>query len=669
VTFLDPNAIALAAGLTVPPLIALYFLKLRREVRKVPSTLLWKRAVEDLHVNAPFQRLRKSLLLLLQLLVLLLAAVALGKPLWQRNETAETTLILLVDQSASMSVVEDGARTRLDLAKEQAMRVVDNMGDDSRAMVVAFCDRATVVSSFDGDKAALRRKIDSIEATQSTSSLSEAIALAEAYAQTIIIGGKEAGTDVAPESAAPPAAVYLFSDGRIEDARTIVPQKFDLTRMTVTRVGTRSDNVGIIAMETRRDYDRPSLVEVVAGVRNFGGAARTVDATLYVDGRNVDVQTVALEAGSTDEESDEPPLGSAKLVVFKNIEFEGAGVVEVVLQVDDAFPVDDRAWSILESPRRVKVLLVTDGNYFLENGLRILPVELTRWTPGEFEQAATDAIEDDERSVFDLVIFDRHSTARLPMGNYFFWGSVPKIEGGALGEVIDKEIIFNWDETHPLLRHVAVETIEVAQWHRLKLPSDAVSIIDGQTSPVLAYFTHNASQFLVSAFSLILADAGGEPRMNTDRGVSVDFVVFMQNAVQFLASSVAVTGKRSVTPGEPVTIPAAPKTREIRIARPDGETETVPTGGAQAVYYARTRHTGTYKLEPRLPGSEVFAVNLFNANESNIAPPKSLVLGAESQMPQLATIQATKPGWPYFLLAILVLLLLEWIVYNRRVFV
>ena len=243
-SFLSPTAIAIAAALTIPPLVALYFLKLKRQVRLVPSTLLWKRAVEDLRVNAPFQRLRSSLLLLLQLLVLILAAIALGKPMLQAVEVENETIIILIDQSASMEVGEEGGHSRLDLAKEQAKRVVRNMDDKARAMVIAFCDYAWVVSSFDRDRDALIQKIDSIEPTQSTSRIGEAVTLAEAYAQNIIIGGEEAGTDVAPESTAPPASVFIFTDGRIEDAAQTTIEKFDMKHVQINRVGTRDDNVG-----------------------------------------------------------------------------------------------------------------------------------------------------------------------------------------------------------------------------------------------------------------------------------------------------------------------------------------------------------------------------------------------------------------------------------------
>lgn len=668
-SFLNPTAIAVAAALTIPPLIALYFLKLRRDVRLVPSTLLWKRAVEDLHVNAPFQRLRKSLLLLLQLLILILAAIALGKPMWETAQTLESTIILLVDQSASMAVVEDGGRTRLDLAKEQARRVVENMSDDSRVMVIAFCDRAYVVSPFDTDKPALRRKIDSIEQTQSTSLLTEAVGLAEAYAQNLIIGGERPGSDIAPESAAPDASVFLFTDGRLEDAGRVAPQKLDVTKMQVTRIGTRGDNVGITAMDARRDYERPEILEVTAAVQNFGLHAVEVDAALYVDGRTVDIQSLQLDPAGQTSDANEAPPGSVKVAVFDQIEFEGGGVVEVVLKLDDALSADDRAWTILDPPRHTKVLLVTDGNMFLTDVLETMPLDLVTMKTDGYERAADEAIRDGNRSLFDVVIFDRHSTARLPQGNYFFWGAVPKIDGVSAGPIIADQVIFNWDETHPVLRYVAVEAMEVAQWLHLTLPREAVSIIDGQTSPVLAYITRDASQYLISAFSLLVRDDRGNVMMNTDWVASLDFVAFMQNTIQFLAANLAATGKRSVPPGEPVTLPCPGRVAEVKIIRPDGVEDVIPTGQSQTIHYASTRNVGVYRVEPGVPGDNVFAVNLFNPTESNVAPVTTVTIGADGGKPQMAGVQVSKPAWPYLLLALLALLILEWIIYNQRVFV
>ncbi len=685
--FLNPTAIAIAAGLTIPPLIALYFLKLKREVRVVPSTLLWKRAVEDLHVNAPFQRLRRSLLLLLQLLVLIAAAVALGKPMFETAETHENTIIILIDQSASMAVIE-GDQTRLAMAKEQAKLRVQNMGDDARAMVIAFCDRATVVSSFDTNVIALQRKIDSIEQTQSTSSLGEAMGLAEAYAQNLIIGSNEAGSDIAPESTAPPASVFLFTDGRIGDADKTALQEFDLDKIHVTKIGSRSDNVGILAMEARRNYERPEILEVAATIRNFGSEPASFDAVLYIDGKNVDIQTVQLAPGQNraatvrerktpgkpdptsqpevHQEMLEPLLGSLAVAVFDEIEFEGGGVVEVVLRLDDALSADDRAWTIIEPPRHIRVLLVTPGNLFLHNALDAMPFELVTMTGEEYELAEERKILDGKRSAFDLVILDGHSTARLPQGNYFFWGAVPKIDGVSAGGVIDNQIIFNWDDTHPILRHVAVETIYVYEWLRLNLPPEAVPIIDGETSPIMAYFTRDASQFLISAFSLIVEDELGNASMNTYWPTSVDFVVFMQNTIQYLAANVAAVGSKSVRPGRPATLPVPKRVQEVTVVRPDAVNDPVPSGGYQTIHYARTRQVGVYRVEPGMEGKDRFAVNLFDPFESHVAPASTLVLGAARITSEAGVARVNQPAWRYCLLAVLALLILEWIVYNHR---
>jgi len=679
--FLSPAAIATAAALTVPPLVALYFLKLKREAKPISSTLLWKKAVQDLRVNAPFQRLRSSLLLFLQLLVLALAALALGQPMLHTVETHEDTLILLVDQSASMGVIESDGRTRLEIAKEQAKRSLDNMGENARAMVIAFCDRATVVSSFDTDKEALIRKIDSIEQTQSTSNLGEAMSLAEAYTQDMIIA-RTGEADLELRSNAPPATVTLFTDGRIQDADKVALQKFDVKRIRVVTVGSRGDNVGIVAMNARRHYERPQFLEVTATVRNFGMRKVNVDATVYVDERLVDVKSIELEPGWTNEGADanadsgadvvnNPLPGSVAVVAFDAIEFEGEGVVEVVLQVDDALKADDRAWTIVSSPEPTRVLIVSDPNPFFDPfGLALAesPITFDRMTPAEYEAADNDAIADGNRSRYDVVIFDRHSTSRLPQGNYLFFGGIPEIDGVSVDGTVDDEVIFNWDETHPVLRHVSVESIFVLEWNRLSLPPEAVSLVDGATTPVMAYLARDASQYLIVAFSLLNEDHG-RYSLNTPWVADPDFVVFMHNAVNYLAAAIATTGKKSVAPGEPVTLPLPADVEQVTVHRPDDSVDADLAVANQKLHYGRTHLVGPYHVEPGVPGNDAFTVNLFNALESFVRPSNKVTLGVDAVTTQAGSVDVNQPAWPYFVLALLALLLIEWIVYNRRVFV
>src|SRR5438105_5488697 len=101
--FLNPFFAIMAASIAVPALLVLYFLKLRRRELPVSSTLLWKKAIQDLQVNAPFQRLRRNLLLILQLLVLLALCLALSRPVTFFSPGAGKSTVLLIDRSASMS--------------------------------------------------------------------------------------------------------------------------------------------------------------------------------------------------------------------------------------------------------------------------------------------------------------------------------------------------------------------------------------------------------------------------------------------------------------------------------------------------------------------------------------------------------------------------------------
>src|SRR5436189_1799596 len=102
-SFINPWTGLIAAGLSISALLVLYFLKLRRREMPVSSTILWKKAIQDLQVNAPFQKLRRNLLLFLQLLLLALLLLALAKPVANVTPTPGQTTAILIDRSASMA--------------------------------------------------------------------------------------------------------------------------------------------------------------------------------------------------------------------------------------------------------------------------------------------------------------------------------------------------------------------------------------------------------------------------------------------------------------------------------------------------------------------------------------------------------------------------------------
>ena len=192
-------------------IIALYFLKLRRRPVRVPSTLLWRRSLEDLHVNSLFQRLRRNLLLFLQLLAVALAMLALAGPHMKGTGGQGQRFVLMIDNSASMSAT-DVAPTRLAKAKEAAKKVVSAMDADDLAMVISFSDSARVESNYTGDRRMLALRIDAIEPTQSTTSLREGLQVAAGLANP----SKQIGEGVVASSVVTPK-LFIYTDGGFAD--------------------------------------------------------------------------------------------------------------------------------------------------------------------------------------------------------------------------------------------------------------------------------------------------------------------------------------------------------------------------------------------------------------------------------------------------------------------
>src|SRR3954470_1575235 len=130
--FVSP--LALLGLLFVPAVLAMYLLKLRRDRTLIPSTLLWQKLVADVEANAPWQKLRRSLLLLIQLLLVLILVFLAARPFIERPAGLAQDLVLVIDTSASMQAT-DVAPNRLEAAKQAAIDALKDLPSGGKVSV------------------------------------------------------------------------------------------------------------------------------------------------------------------------------------------------------------------------------------------------------------------------------------------------------------------------------------------------------------------------------------------------------------------------------------------------------------------------------------------------------------------------------------------------------
>jgi len=271
-TFLSGWTGIIAAAIAVPALLILYFLKLRRREFAVSSTLLWRKAVQDLQVNSPFQKLRKNLLLLLQLLLLALLCFALSRPVVNANQKPGNLTVILIDRSASMAAKdagEDKNVSRLSEAKRLAKDLVAAMGRDDKACVVAFDETAETLCPLTSDQARLRNAINTIEQTDRPTRMKLAYQLADAQAS---FNPDQLRQKVEPD-------IFLYSDGRALDSASLTT----LGKIKFQQLGSeQTANAAIVALSAKRNYERPTEVQVFARLNNFGPEPIEADVNLHV---------------------------------------------------------------------------------------------------------------------------------------------------------------------------------------------------------------------------------------------------------------------------------------------------------------------------------------------------------------------------------------------------
>ena len=641
-----------AAAVAIPLLLLLYFLKLKRHEMIISSTLLWKRAVQDLQVNAPFQRLRRNLLLLLQLLALIAMLLALAGPMLALSRGPGRRYVVLIDRSASMNA-SDVTPSRLDEAKKQARVFVESLRGGTglslrdsadHAMVIAFDRHAKVMCNFTSDSRQLAAAIDAIQPGDSISQLGEAVTVARAFAQT---PGGENGA--APAEAQ--AQLVLFSDGRIRDLDTIV---VGAEEMVFHRIGMTPDNVAITAMKARRSYEQPEQIEIFASLANYGVEPVTRDVQLGINGDVRAVRSVNIPGRSA--ETEDAPSTPGETAVNFTLDHNGEGVLEVRQLTDDALACDNTAWSILEPPKRLSVLLVTADNPVLESALRACPIaRLDPCTPAGFD--AMDPATFNMEGAYDVIVLDNHVPAHLPRCRYLALGAAPEGIDVNTPDVLENQVVVDWRVRHPVLQHVNLTNLFAAQSRRMELPRDADVLMEFNETPALAVLHRNGSTFLVTSFDILQTNWPFEP----------GFVLFCYNALNFLATQ-AGGEQHELAVGTPITLDDVPVGTTVTVTGPGGTDEELQAGPNGTVRFPGTYGVGVYAVDVPDEPRRFYAVNLLDADESRLEPREEIVLASATVAAEAEEVtRANVPLWPFLVLAALLLACVEWVAYNLKV--
>ncbi len=631
-------------------IVLLYFLKLKRQPQVVPSTYLWRRTIEDIHVNSIWQRLRNNLLLILQLLLILLLLIALLRPGWHGLTLSENRIIFLIDNSASMQAT-DGTPSRMAAARDQALQLVDQMQTGDVGMVITFSDTSRVVQTYTESRRLLRSRIEAIQPTNRPTDVREALRAAAGLANP----GFTRLRDNQAVDEALPAALYLISDG----AFSSVPD-FSLGNLNAQylAVGRReAANLGIVAFATERNPEHVDQMQAFVSVANSGPHDASCEIELFLDDQSIDV--VRLDV----------PTGGERGWYFDLPNLE-EGLLRAQLVNTDRLSLDNVAYAVINRARKAKVLLITPGNQPLRlalttkqaakiSDLTIFPTSVLT-DPSQVSAA--------NAGKWDLIIYDRCHPESMPAANTLIIADKPVDTGWTSSPRDGPATVIDVDVVHPVTQLVDMSRIAIVESHVLKPPSGSSVLIDSVLGPICAIAPRGGHEDLVIGFPL-LDEVDGESIPNTTWPRRSSFPVFFYNVLRYMGGNRGPLTGNSIRPGQPVRLPLESSVQKISITGPDQTVTRLQRESTQPFLFAGTDQLGVYEVREsdRSEVTHRIAVNLFDSVESDLATRASIELGHEEIVGRPGLKSTRRELWKWLVLLGLGVLAIEWYVYHRRI--
>ena len=324
----------------------------------------------------------------------------------------------------------------------------------------------------------------------------------------------------------------------------------------------------------------------------------------------------------------------------------------------DNLAVDNHAYALLPERHRSRVLVVTEGNTYLEAALLLGEyLDVTDVAPAGYAQAVA-------QGGWDAVIFDRVVPAVPPKASALYLDPAGPGAPVSATQELTAPAFDKIDRTHPIVRYTALEDVNISVGRKLVPESGdrVVGASESGASPILVAGTRGGFKFVALGFDVRKSDLPLRPA----------WPLFVLDCLDWFANedSRYLSAFRT---GEVWRVPVGGTPKQALLELPDGRSERVAVHDGHAVLLGE--RAGFYSLTtPETAGSDEpeattsFAANLVDASESSIAPRDTLVVEGRPAGPLVGFhLGAQRDVWVSLLLVAALLTAIEWATYHRRI--
>ncbi len=562
------NVFGFFALFSIPFIILLYMLRPRHQKLEISSTFLWQQISEELSHAKKIEKIKKSILFILDILIAIVIALLLLGIFFSSSKSAEHHIIL-IDASFSMNST-DVEPSRFDRAKEMAEDYLMNLDEGTEVSLVLLKENSEVIYNKEKSKNAVRNAINNLKVSKERLDLSKISPLVDSL------------KDSREEK------LIYFGDKKVREAENVL-------------VNNNSDNIAItnMASKTKRTLlsstnQTADSTDLSITVENQSSEPKEVKISLYDDELYLSTKSIDIAGESSD------------VVFFENINPE-IKVLKAVIENRDGNPYDNVYYNIVSNKEKSKVALISHGNFFLEKYLDLNEnFEVYKISPNEYV----------DLSGFDLYIFDSFISSKFPAD-----GNILVLDANmdARNEMIVpsgylENPSFNIQK-HPVNQFIEDRdfSIGISQVYEKRRGIDPIySVKEGY----LAYSEQIGRQKLI---------VFGFDFRYTDLPLKAEFPILMNNLMTELTKA-KMSDKYSYEASEDVRIKLLPSAFKAKLLKPDASEIILET--KDSFYdYKGSKNLGLYKIVQLLGKEEDVTrkISYFAVN-----PPSSAVLLGEN---------------------------------------